>query len=47
MMASYGPKISQGQKQASQVKSLIINNEFCIVQRATSQSKTGIFVIMV
>jgi hypothetical protein len=26
-----------------QVKSLITNNSFCIVQRATAQSKTGIF----
>jgi hypothetical protein len=27
---------------ASQVKSLITNTSFCIVQRATAQSKTGI-----
>jgi hypothetical protein len=27
----------------SQVKLLITNNAFCIVQRATAQSKTGIF----
>jgi hypothetical protein len=31
----------------SQVKLLITNNAFCIVQRATAQSKTGIFVILV
>jgi hypothetical protein len=29
------------------VKLLITNNAFCIVQRATAQSKTGIFVIVV
>jgi hypothetical protein len=28
---------------SSQVKLLITNNAFCIVQRATAQSKTGIF----
>jgi hypothetical protein len=28
---------------SSQVKLLITNNIFCIVQRATAQSKTGIF----
>jgi hypothetical protein len=28
---------------SSQVKLLITNNSFCIVQRATAQSKTGIF----
>jgi hypothetical protein len=28
---------------ASQVKLLITNNAFCIVQRATAQSKTGTF----
>jgi hypothetical protein len=28
---------------SSQVKLLITNNEFCNVQRATAQSKTGIF----
>jgi hypothetical protein len=28
---------------SSQVKSLITNNAFCIVQRATAQSKTGFF----
>jgi hypothetical protein len=27
----------------SQVKLLITNNAFCIVQRATAQSKTGFF----
>jgi hypothetical protein len=27
----------------SQVKLLITNNSFCVVQRATAQSKTGIF----
>jgi hypothetical protein len=27
----------------SQVKLLLTNNAFCIVQRATTQSKTGIF----
>jgi hypothetical protein len=32
-----------GQKPSSQVKSLITNNAFCIVQRATAQSKTGFF----
>jgi hypothetical protein len=30
-------------KTPSQVKLLITNNAFCIVQRATAQSKTGIF----
>jgi hypothetical protein len=29
--------------QSSQVKLLITNNAFCIVQRATEQSKTGFF----
>jgi hypothetical protein len=29
--------------QYNQVKLLITNNAFCIVQRATAQSKTGIF----
>jgi hypothetical protein len=29
-------------KKSSQVKLLITNNAFCIVQRATGQSKTGI-----
>jgi hypothetical protein len=29
---------------SSQVKLLITNNAFCIVQRATAQSKTGIFL---
>jgi hypothetical protein len=28
---------------SNQVKLLITNNAFCIVQRATAQSKTGIF----
>jgi hypothetical protein len=28
---------------SSQVKLLITNNAFCILQRATAQSKTGIF----
>jgi hypothetical protein len=28
---------------SSQVKLLITNNAFCIVQRATAQSKTGFF----
>jgi hypothetical protein len=28
--------------ESSQVKLLITNNAFCIVQRATAQSKTGI-----
>jgi hypothetical protein len=28
---------------SSQVKLLITNNAFCIVQRVTAQSKTGIF----
>jgi hypothetical protein len=28
---------------SSQVKILITSNSFCIVQRATAQSKTGIF----
>jgi hypothetical protein len=28
---------------SNQVKLLIANNEFCIVQRATAQSKTGNF----
>jgi hypothetical protein len=28
---------------SSQVKLLIINNAFCIAQRATEQSKTGMF----
>jgi hypothetical protein len=28
---------------SSQVKLLITNDAFCIVQRATAQSKTGIF----
>jgi hypothetical protein len=28
---------------SSQVKLLTTNNAFCIVQRATAQSKTGIF----
>jgi hypothetical protein len=32
---------------SSQVKLLITNNAFCIVQRATAQSKTGIVVISV
>jgi hypothetical protein len=36
-----------GSKTPSQVKLLITNNAFCIVQRATAQSKTGFFVIMV
>jgi hypothetical protein len=31
------------QVKSSKVKSLIINNEFCFVQRATAQSKTGFF----
>jgi hypothetical protein len=31
------------QPRESQVKLLITNNAFCIVQRATAQSKTGIF----
>jgi hypothetical protein len=30
-------------EKSSQVKLLITNNAFCIVQRATAQSKTGIF----
>jgi hypothetical protein len=30
-------------RKPSQVKLLITNNAFCIVQRATAQSKTGIF----
>jgi hypothetical protein len=29
--------------ESSQVKLLITNNSFCIVQRATAQSKTGFF----
>jgi hypothetical protein len=37
-----GGKVIQ-ETQASQVKLLITNNAFCIVQRATAQSKTGIF----
>jgi hypothetical protein len=28
---------------SSQVKSLITNNAFCMVQRATAQPKTGFF----
>jgi hypothetical protein len=32
-----------GTPNPSQVKLLISNNTFCIVQRATAQSKTGIF----
>jgi hypothetical protein len=32
---------------SSQDKLLITNNSFCIVQRATAQSKTGFFVMMV
>jgi hypothetical protein len=34
--------LSDGRK-SSQVKLLITNNAFCIVQRATAQSKTGNF----
>jgi hypothetical protein len=34
---------SSSQVKSSQVKSLITNSSFCIVQRATAQSKTGIF----
>jgi hypothetical protein len=34
---------NQGSFKSSQVKLLITNNAFCIVQRATAQSKTGIF----
>jgi hypothetical protein len=30
-------------QKSSQVKLLITNNALCIVQRATAQSKTGIF----
>jgi hypothetical protein len=30
-------------KKSSQVKLLITNNAFCIVQRATAQSKTGFY----
>jgi hypothetical protein len=29
--------------ESSQIKLLITNNAFCIVQRATAQSKTGFF----
>jgi hypothetical protein len=32
-----------GRAGRSQVKLLITNNAFCIVQKATAQSKTGIF----
>jgi hypothetical protein len=37
------PLGKSSQVKSSQVKSLITNNAFCIVQRATAQSKTGIF----
>jgi hypothetical protein len=36
-------KYHLGQLFRSQVNLLITNNAFCIVQRATAQSKTGIF----
>jgi hypothetical protein len=36
-------KWDNNQNESSQVKLLITNNSFCIVQRATAQSKTGIF----
>jgi hypothetical protein len=40
------PPLCQSAVEASnteKVKSLTTNNEFCIVQKATAQSKTGIF----
>jgi hypothetical protein len=36
-----------GSTLSSQVKLLITNNSFCIVHRATAESKTGFFVILV
>jgi hypothetical protein len=33
----------ESQNRSNQVELLITNNEFCIVQRATAQSKTEIF----
>jgi hypothetical protein len=35
--------VSKVKKHSSQVKLLITNDAFCIVQRATAQSKTGNF----
>jgi hypothetical protein len=43
VLSPFGSKKVSQVAESSQVKLLITSNAFCIVQRATAQSKTGFF----